>query len=280
MLMLLLPFSGMAQLFNGDFEDLNDTLAIGWAPYEFGAGLKTDYAHSGSYSMAVWNWYSYAEGYATNGESMATLWTDMPSVGTPTTEKALLLTGYYYYDTTNTTSDADTAVIAIAYRKWNTVTNLYDTVAFGRKYLLPTSGSDMVPFSVAIEDWAPGVEPDTFIVLMVSSLHGFCDMANGGNCLYLYVDDLKLEKTTGIATLNNFEPLGLYPNPTAHTITIKVAHEGITWRLYNLSGKTVYNTALHQGENRVDISSQPAGLYIAELWRNGTVTHREKLIKQ
>lgn len=278
---LLLPFAGQAQLLNGDFEDLNDTLPAHWSMYDFGTGLTTSYVQSGTYGLAVWNWYYYARGYVVNGTNPSSLFTDMPGNGTPATEKALRLTGYYYYDTTGTDTNADTAIIAVAYRKWDATNSVYDTVAFGMQYMLPTSGSDMVPFSIPIADWAPGVDPDTVLVVLISSINGFCDASAGGNCLYLYVDDMKLENTTGVQHIGNqFEPLNLRPNPACNTITLNAEKEGSLWQLFDLSGKLVQSQTLHQGENSLDVSAHPAGLYFVELTHNGTVLGREKLVKQ
>ncbi len=278
---LLMPLASQAQLLNGDFEDNNDTLPADWYASDFGAGVKNNYVESGDYSVAVWNWYYYAEGYVVNGTSMANLLDDMAGAGTASTEKALRLTGYYYYDTTGTDTNADTAVIAIAYRKWNTTTSLYDTVAFGVKHLFATSGQAMVPFSLTIEDLMPGTDPDTMLVIIKSSIDGFCDASGGGNCLYLYVDDLRLENTTGIQSImGQFEGLKLHPNPTSQYVNISIEVDNAQWNLYDLSGKLVQYYALHRGENRLDVSAQPAGLYIATLLQDGVVIGREKLVKE
>lgn len=279
LLALLLPLAAQAQLLNGDFEDNNDTIAQNWLFPDFGAGVKTDYVHSGSHALAVWNWYYYSRGYAVNGTHMVSLFSNMQGAGTPATQKALRLTGYYYYDTTGTDTNNDTALITLAYRKSNN-NNDYDTVAYGMKLFAPTLGSNMAPFSIDIDDWAPGTEPDTLLILVQSSLNGFCDPSASGNCLYFYVDDLKLETTTGTQNImGQFTNLAQHPNPTTGTITLNAPAEGTLWQLYSLSGRLLQSQYLALGYNTIDIATQPAGIYLVQLSQNGTVVAREKLVK-
>lgn len=278
---LLLPVANQAQVLNGDFEDLNDTLPANWYSGDFGAGLKSNYAQSGTYSLAVWNWYYYAKGFVVNGSANANQFTNMAGSGTPSTEKALFLTGYYFYDTTGTNTNNDTALVTVAYRKWDNTNLTYDTVAFGVKYLLPTSGNSPVGFSVAIDDLAPGVDPDTVLIYIQSSLGGFCDADAIGNCLYLYVDNLKLENANGVTdVMGQFNQPILYPNPATNMVTVLATEPNSQWQLYDLAGKQVQSSALSTGENHLDISAQPSGIYVAVVTENGNIIAREKLIKQ
>lgn len=277
---LLVPFAGQAQLINGDFEDLNDTVATDWYMGDFGAGLKTNYVQSGTYALAVWNWYYYGKGYVTNGEAQASQFGQMPGVGTPSTEKARYLTGYYYYDTTGTDTNNDTALITVAYRKWDTINLKYDTLAYGIKYLMATAGSSPVAFSVPIVDLAPGTEPDTILVYIQSSLNGLCNTLGGGNCLYLYVDYLKLETSTGTTDLmGQFSQSKVYPNPTNGLVTITAANNYTQCRIYDLTGKRVHAATLTAGDNHLNIATYPSGIYVVELSQNGKVLSREKLVK-
>jgi hypothetical protein len=278
---LLMPIASQAQVVNGDFEDLNDTLAADWYTGDFGAGLKTSYVQSGTYAFAVWNWYYYGKGYVVNGETQGSQVGQMPGSGTPSTEKALRLTGYYYYDTIGTDTNNDSALITVSYRLWDATNSRYDTVAFGITYLLPTAGSSPVAFSMPIIDLSPGVDPDTVLIYIQSSLNGFCDASGSGNCLYLYVDDLRLENTTGMVDImGQFSQLQLHPNPTSNIVTIKAANDETECRLYNVAGNLVYAATLSQGDNHIDISIYPAGMYVVEISEQGKVLGREKLVKQ
>lgn len=277
---LLLPFTSHAQVVNGDFEDLNDTLPMHWYTDDFGAGLKTNYVHSGTYALAVWNWYYYAKGFVVNGIGQPNQFTQMQGSGTPSTEKALFLTGYYFYDTTGTDTNNDTALITVAYRKWNNGNQTYDTVAYGAKHLLPTPGTTPVAFSVAIDDLAPGIDPDTVLIYIQSSLNGFCDAGAFGNCLYLYVDNLKLENTTGVTdVMGQFTQPILYPNPATNVVTVLANTANAKWKLYDLTGKLVQSSTLSAGENHLDISANPSGLYMALVTENGNIVARDKLVK-
>ncbi len=277
---LLLPVASQAQIVNGGFEDLNDTLAADWYTGDFGAGLKTSYVQSGTYAFAVWNWYNYSKGFAVNGEIQGSQFGQMPGSGTPSTEKALRLTGYYYYDTTGTDTNNDSALITVSYRLWDATNSRYDTVAFGISYLLPTAGNSPVAFSMPINDLAVGIDPDTVLIFIQSSLNGFCDVSGSGNCLYLYVDDLKLENTTGaVDVMGQFSQLQLHPNPTSSIITIKAASDNTEFRLYNIAGALVHTATLSQGTNHIDVSAYPAGMYVVETSEQGRVLGREKLVK-
>jgi len=281
LLALLTPIASQAQVVNGDFEDLKDTLAADWYTGDFGAGLKTSYVQSGTYALAVWNWYYYGKGYVVNGETQGSQFGQMPGSGTPSTQKALRLTGYYYYDTTGTDTNNDSALITVSYRLWDATNSKYDTVAFGITHLLPTAGSSPVAFSMPIIDLSPGVDPDTVLIYIQSSLNGFCDANGGGNCLYLYVDDLKLENTTGVVdVMGQFSQLQLYPNPTNDIVTIKAASDNTDCRLYGVTGALVHNATLMQGNNHIDVSAYPAGIYVVEIREQGKVLGRKKLVKQ
>jgi hypothetical protein len=278
---LFLPIASQAQIVNGDFEDLNDTLAADWYMDDFGSGLKISYVQSGTYALAVWNWYYYGKGFVVNGETQASQFGQMQGSGTPSTEKALRLTGYYYYDTTGTDTNIDSALITVSYRLWDATNSKYDTVAFGITYLLPTAGSSPVAFSVPIVDLAPSVDPDTVLIYIQSSLNGFCDASGSGNCLYLYVDDLKLENTTGVVdVMGQFSQLQLHPNPTSNIVTIKAANDDTECHLYHISGALVHTATLSQGDNHIDVSTYPAGMYVVETSEQGKVLGREKLVKQ
>ncbi len=278
---LFVPFASQAQVVNGNFEDLNDTLPTNWYMGDFGSGLKTSYVQTGTYALAVWNWYYYAKGFVVNGDKDALQFGQMQGSGTPTTEKALRLTGYYYYDTTGKGTNIDTALITVAYRKWDSTNLVYDTVALGVKHLLATTGGAPIAFSVPIVDLAPGIEPDTVLIYIQSSLDGFCDVSGNGNCLYLYVDDLKLETTTGIIdAMGGFNQTKMYPNPTNDAITVMAETHNTQFQLYDLAGKLVNTANLNQGDNKLSLSAIPAGIYMAVLTENGKVIGREKLVKQ
>lgn len=274
-------FATHAQVLNGSFEDLTDTLPSYWNIADLGADLQTQYLHSGSQGLAVWNWYYYSKGYAINGNTdpAVNLYNKMPGAGTPTTEKALRLTGYYYYDTTQTDTEADTALITVAYRTWNANTADYDTVAWGMKYFMPTAGTGMEPFSIDIEDMAPGTDPDTVVIVLRSSLNGFCNTLSAGNCLYFYVDDLALENTTGTTdVMAQFARVQVYPNPATGRVTLVAQQPETHYRLLDVWGREHLGGTLQPGNNTVDVSAMASGVYLLGFYREGEAVAWQKLV--
>ena len=268
------------QLPNNDFEQLNDTIAANWATEQFGGGPSTAYAHSGQRSMAVWNWYYYAKGIAVNGSQVANNWNQVPGAGTAAITKASYLTGYYLYDTLHTDSNEDTALITVTYRKNNG--NGYDTVAYGEGYLLPTAvgTQTMRPFQLQINDLQPGINPDTVVVIIQSSLNGFCDASGMGYCLYLYVDKLEFSDsiTTGVKEALP-TTLQVYPNPAQNTVTVTVPLDNALLNVLDISGKLLQIIRVNRGDNVIDISAQSQGIYLLELRNNDGIVSRERMIK-
>lgn len=265
---------------NQGFETLNDTLPQGWIVDDIGAGLSDAYSHTGTYSLAVWNWYYYAKGWAVNGDATGIngIWS-YGKAGTPIDHKADKLTGYYMYDTTHNGGNLDTAYVAVLFKRYNTALQKMDTVAFGEQFLLSTDmNGGMQPFELTITDLMPGVEPDSVAVYLQSSLNGFCSTALGGNCLYLYVDDLALETSTGTEDITNwFQHIEAYPNPASDQLTIE-SNLAADLNIYSLEGKLIRQEKVTPGTLSLDISDLTTGVYLLAFVNNGEVLKRDKLV--
>lgn len=280
--LMIQPAWAQTEVPNGDFEVLNDTLPQGWDTQDFGSGLSDAYSYTGTYSIAVWNWYYYAKGWTVNGTvpagSVGGLWS-YGDAGTPIDIKPIRLTGYYLYDTTNNGGALDTAYVAVLLKRYDTTWNKVDTVGFGETYLLSTAmQGGMQPFEVVINDLMPGVEPDSAAVYLQSSLNGFCNTATSGNCLYLYADKLAFETTTGTEDITGwFRQIKTYPNPAQDQLIVESAVNA-TLRIYSLDGKLLQQQNLNAGNLNMDISSLALGMYLLEFSQNGEVLQREKLL--
>jgi hypothetical protein len=244
-----------------------------WSTGSYGAGSSM-INHSGSFSVSVWNWYYYGKGFAVNGTANSHL--SAYEGGTPYTQKATQLNGFYRYDTMGTYTNNDSALVAVLLKKYNPSSQQSDTIGYGTVHLpafAPSNGS-FTSFSVDIVDWNPAIQPDSIVVLLQSSIqNGFCDNAGDGNCLYFNVDDLSLETPLGITDLSgNYMKTEVYPNPIIQNATIKIKSEldckaRIT--ISDASGKMlmVENTFLIAGENDyvVSMSELYKGVYFVTI---------------
>jgi uncharacterized repeat protein (TIGR03803 family) len=74
--------------------------------------------------------------------------------------------------------------------------------------------------------------------------------------------------TAGINQLAvNNDQLSIYPNPTSGQFTIKLNgnQNGYTVEVYNVMGERVYESAINNSQNIINLSSRPAGLYFVYL---------------
>lgn len=285
LLMLCTTLWASAQLIpNAGFESANDTTPTDWNVDQIGASVMTNYAHTGSNSIAVWNWYYYAKGWAVNGQLPP--FTDYQSygrAGTPIDQKYDYLTGYYRYDTTNAGIDnTDSAYVAVLFKRYDAVNQKTDTVAFGEGFLLATDTADasFTAFSVSITDLMPGVEPDSVAIVLVSSVNGFCNTGVVSECLYLYVDDLALEKSTSTMDISNwFNQVQVYPNPASSDLNV-LAPSGVSVQIHNVSGKLVKEVIQENTRHQLEVSHLSSGIYFISILQDGKVIDHRKLMKE
>lgn len=267
-------------IINPGFEDGTDSIANNWSLDNFGSGRIENYAASGNYSMAVWNWYSYVEGRCANGtiNDPLDLLNLFSKAGTPLIHKAAFLEGFYQYDTSNTFSQNDSAVVQVILKKYNASTNIADTVAFGEVHLPGTDlTQNFTPFYVPIEDLMPGVDPDSIIVALTSSIGGNCDNTVSQNCLYFYVDDLSVGFPLG-QKITLSEQMKFWPNPVNNQLNILLTQQNSgTLQIINQQGKIVLSKNL-QATNKINCAHLPKGIYVLKVTQNGIVKS-DKFIK-
>ncbi len=84
--------------------------------------------------------------------------------------------------------------------------------------------------------------------------------------------------------INNSNSFLIYPNP----FTDKLIVDNITLNttdkkkliITNLLGQIIYQTEFYQNNYSEDLSHLPSGVYMAQLFLNGSFSHRTKLIKE
>jgi Secretion system C-terminal sorting domain len=76
----------------------------------------------------------------------------------------------------------------------------------------------------------------------------------------------------------------LYPNPATHTLILTIPanypEQGLSLRITNLMGGTVYNTPLASGLQSLDIplAGIPSGVYLCSLFDQEKVLETQKVI--
>ncbi len=271
-------------LVNPDFEQ-TDTInsfpfPANWDGDGFGGGIATT-SQNGSYAIEIWNWYYYALAYAVNGDMIG--FGMAYKAGTPYTQKATKLNGYYRYDTSYTQTTDDSAIVAVLLKKYNTTLQKVDTIGYGITYLTSYSPGDnsFASFEVVINDLQPGIQPDSIVVYMQSSIDGFCSMTSSGECLYLTVDNLSLETPLGLTDLNgaDLKP-EIFPNPSNGLFTVSFpAVEMELIKLFSIDGKLIHQqNANGLSQLSFDLQGNNPGIYLVEVIDKNGSFHSSKLI--
>lgn len=265
--------------FNGNFEDtvivtkqgVTDTLPRHWASSGFGADLTND-AVAGKYAIYIWNWYYYGKGILVNGNSI-----QQGKGGQPITYRPSALTGSFKYIPGNVGTTNDSGVVYIHLVKYNATTKRRDTIGSGSKTFGPQSS--YTAFQVPIA-YASAVQPDTLLVRFVSSTNGFCSASSNGDCLFLYLDELKLvNSATGLARPLELQRAPVYPNPAGNYADItNPLPEPVQASLYAADGRLLRSWTLNAGDTqRLQTEGLQQGVYII---RFGNTGKTYKLVKE
>ena len=150
----------------------------------------------------------------------------------------------------------DPGYIVVTFSKWNNTTQKREIIGGGADTL---EGMEMawVPFSIPITFTDPAA-PDSCIIFLSSS------GATPIQYSYLYVDDLILEKSTGIADNQAAKSFSYFPNPAADFLKVDL-HElknVQSIQIINLQGQVLYSSKANFPLNEIDISSLTAGSYL------------------
>ncbi len=71
--------------------------------------------------------------------------------------------------------------------------------------------------------------------------------------------------TVGVKTIDGFEPIRVYPNPTRNTLTVVHTTPGIRVSVINALGQVVKTTRLNATPAQLDVQHLPPGLYLLQL---------------
>lgn len=261
---------------NSSFEDIEDSIPENWSVSPLGAGVSQEFATDGQYALSVWNWYYYGKGAAVLGQGEPPF--QMQHAGLPFQGAPNYLTGTYAFIEGDTYSNNDSAVVGIALKKFNTFSNMSDTIAFGEIRLPPSTFATNFELPIRYRSFDTC---DTIVVWVLSSDSGFCGVNSNGDCLHLYVDNLMLQSgsSTAIQPIDHWfgATTILQPNPAKDFVRLATSKTPIHLEVYTITGKLALSTSQNLTQ-AIDISSLPRGVYVARIgFENGT-TEQLKLI--
>jgi hypothetical protein len=267
-----------SQVINGGMETYTytafDTLPTHWS-------VKTNYgslrgqtadAHGGSYAFVINSWYYYGIDMLINGTIEQA---DMPNqwikAGHEVTGKPTTLKGFYKYTETLVT---DSAIAEVILKKWNTLKNKPDTIAYGSTRLPPTQ--TYLEFEVAIKDYAVGVQPDSVVIKFTSHDPKNIGMPAVANSRYLYIDDLSLVEPVGLnETIKNDGLSCFYANNELRILNKEM--KTFTLNIYSIEGTLFLSREVSEPESTINISHLSNGIYLIKT--NGKINMQQKFYK-
>jgi hypothetical protein len=154
-------------------------------------------------------------------------------------------------------------------KKFNAATQLSEQVGHGEVTF--GAAMDYTAFSIAIDDLAPGVMPDTIVVAFSSGMGYNWDFTNDTLEIgTFFVDQLRFEGSQGTAGVEEQALLSctFFPNPSSDELqytfsaTVKDNFELV---ITDAAGRTVFAEKTTAGTHTIDISGFAAGSYRASI---------------
>ncbi|HNS11480.1 MAG TPA: T9SS type A sorting domain-containing protein [Bacteroidia bacterium] len=244
-----------------DFWKTTDSVSLAFTAGLMHSAVKeSSEIHGGSYALKLMAWTavgSSVPGAASNGDIDVATQTIIK--GTPDTVRHRVLNGFYRY----IPAGSDDCFIIATLVKWNTLTNMRDTIAYGQFTTNTASGgTGYSPFTIEMSynDWTQN--PDTMVILITTEQ---LQIGSGTLGTVLYVDDLSFTGVVGIDSPESLiNSVDVYPSPAASMINIRVdlrQAKTLQFNIYDIRGRHVYSDVLEPNDTRVNISQFPAGNY-------------------
>lgn len=112
----------------------------------------------------------------------------------------------------------------------------------------------------------------------------FYHQTNGGGIVLIEGVQQPYEVTT-LGT-NEYPGIQLeikvYPNPTASLLFLKIENlplRNLNYRLFDSSGRIIFQDKIQQTETSIDLASKPSGVYILSVLRSDSMIKTFKVIK-
>ena len=138
-------------------------------------------------------------------------------------------------------------------------------------------GSNWKSFNNGTFQWELADSLAYFVQGLDGNLYKMVFKGFGGSSTGNIIFSLRQVSAFGIEE-NVDHGLVVYPQPAKDVLTIEAKSPG-EFRLHALNGVEVYNTALTVGKNTMNVSQLPAGVYVATMTSNGTISSSRIVIQ-
>jgi hypothetical protein len=126
--------------------------------------------------------------------------------------------------------------------------------------------------------------PDSANIGQYNYIHYYFTDSSG--CLGTAIDSVYVENCAGVPVIKNNIRVNTFPNPSNGLFTVALRYAELvsasqTIIIYNVLGQPVYSATLKQvqGDNLIDISSQPSGIYFyREITEDGNLLGEGKVV--
>ena len=134
-------------------------------------------------------------------------------------------------------------------------------------------------FQVNIIDLMPGINPDSIVIRLSSSIDGMCQSQTNMECLYFYVDDLIAGFPLGIKSPIFLKNASICPNPVEHNLNILLNQNSkAIATIMDMQGKEILSKTIGS-EYILDFSFLKQGNYLINLKGDG-LNQTHKLVKK
>jgi PKD repeat protein len=114
-----------------------------------------------------------------------------------------------------------------------------------------------------------------------NELAGWNDLANWGVDYKATAVAIVCDKTTGLQShTSDLSSIVAYPNPTTGIVEVMLPKNNAKVSVFNMIGEEVANSSTTSNLLKIDLSSQPNGVYFIKVTSNGEVTTKKILLSK
>ncbi len=173
--------------------------------------------------------------------------------GHPFSQRPISFTGAYSFFPDF--SDGDAAEVTVVLKKYNSQTQIADTIASG--VMSFSASKDMKGFELPL-NYRSSDTPDTLTIVFVQSKTGSGELDTAS---YFRVDQLGFDQHVGLLDSRKQPNLNLYPNPSNTCIHLEwKGASSESYKIFDSLGKLVASGTIIKGD-LVDISQLKNGVY-------------------
>lgn len=83
---------------------------------------------------------------------------------------------------------------------------------------------------------------------------------------------------TGVADIDIFNSISIFPNPSNTTVTIGNLPIGSTVNVIDITGKIVYNSAINNEQTTISTADFVSGVYLIQIENNGSILNKKLIV--